>query len=185
MFDANKITAEIVMQMLDHFQWRTGALLWFAVPDVVSAANQPHPLEQSPVRDYVETLCRIVNEQPARDEVLVAEVYDITQSLAEGLCSHAWGHGYEIPRSFWGTEIGQLIVRAQLWARGDELITLTDAALILRGAAENRDLVYVNKIIEAGKLTAYIDLNEPNRTKARRVSRADVEALTRRVKGQK
>lgn len=177
MFDANKITVEVVSQLLQHFQWRTGALLWFAVPDVVSAANQPHPLEQSPVRDYVETLCRVVNEQPPRDEVLVAEIYDITQALAEGLCSHAWGHGYEIPRAFWGTEIGQLIVRAQLWARGDELITLSEAARILRGSAEDRDLIYINSLLQSGKLTAYTDPAEPNPQRARRVSRADVEAL--------
>lgn len=175
MFDANKITAELVSQLMHHFQWHTGALLWFVAPTVT---NQPHPLEQSPVREYVETLCRVVNTQPERDEGLEYEVLDITQTLAEGLCSLPWANGYEIPAEFWATDIGQLIIHAQLWARGDTLITLSEAARILRGASNDRDLVYVNALIERGQLTAYTDPTEPNPQRARRVSRADVEALS-------
>lgn len=177
MFDADKITVEVVSNLLHHMQWRYLGQLWFAPPDVIGASSQPHPAEQSPMREMIETLCRVVNEKPERDDALTFEVMDMTQTIAETLYSAPLENSYTIPDSFWSSDLGQLIMQAQLWARGDQLITLSEAARILRGSAETRDLVYINDLITRGKLTRYIDPGEPNPQHAGRVSLQQVHAL--------
>lgn len=177
MFDAEKLTLEIVSRVMHHMTWKYLHQLWFVAPDVLSASAQPHPVEQSPLREIIHTLCRVVNDQPERDEQTVYEVMDMTQSLVETLYSTALDGSYIVPEHFWTTEIGKLIMLAQVWAFGDELITLSEAAKILRGTAEDRDLVYVNDQIKRGRLTRYTDPDEPNPQRAGRVSRQQVEAL--------
>lgn len=177
MFDADKLSAEIISRVMHHMTWRYLNQLWFVAPDVLRASAQPHPVEQSPLREIIHTLCRVVNEQPERDEQTVYEVMDMTQTLTETIYSNALDSTYVVPEHFWMTEIGQLIMLAQLWASGDELITLSEAAKILRGSVEDRDLVYVNDQIKRGRLTRYADPDEPNPQRAGRVSRQQVEAL--------
>jgi hypothetical protein len=177
LFDVNKITVEIVSNLLYHLQWRYLGQLWFAPPDVLGTSGQPHPAEQSPLREMIETLCRVVNDQPKRDDMLTFEVMGMTQSIMETLYASPLEPSYTIPDTFWTSELGQLVMQAQLWARGDELVTLTEAARVLRGSAETRDLVYVNDLIARGKLTRYLDPSESNPQRAGRVSRQQVEAL--------
>lgn len=179
MFDAEKITRDVIFRVMNHMEWKYLNQLWFVAPDVLSASAQPHPVEQSPLREIIHTLCRVVNEQPERDDQTVFEVMDMTQSLAETLYSTPLDSAYIIPEHFWTTDLGKLIVIARLWAQGDELITLSEAAQILRGAAEDRDLVYINDQIKRGRLTRYTDPDEPNPQRAGRVSRQQVERLKR------
>lgn len=176
-FDANKLSAEIISRVMHHMTWKYLNQLWFVAPDVLTTSGQPHPVEQSPLREIIHTLCRVVNEQPERDEQTVYEVMDMTQSLVETLYSNPLDGSYIVPEHFWTTELGQLIMLAQLWARGDELITLSEAAQILRGSVEDRDLVYVNDQIKRGRLTRYTEPDEPNPQRAGRVSRQQVETL--------
>jgi len=176
MFNPDEITAEVVSKMLYHFQLHTGAMLFLSAPNIAHIAPA-HPLEQSPIRNYIATLCKIVNDQPERSEALASAVMGITQKITESLCKHAWAQDYDVPAAFWKTQIGALILAAQLWAQGDALITLSEAARILRGSAEDRDLRYVNRIIKERNLTVSIDPTEPNPQRARRVRRSEVEAL--------
>lgn len=92
------------------------------------------------------------------------------------LFSHAW-NGNVIDPEFWQSEIGQAILKVRLWLDNDELITLKEAAIILRGNAESRDLVWINDQIKKGKLTRYIDSDEPNPQRSGRVRKLDVISL--------
>jgi len=179
MFDANKLSAAIISRVMNHMTWKYFNQLWFVAPDVLSASAQPHPVEQSPLSEIIHTLCRVVNTQPERDDATVFEIMDMTQTLAETLYSTPLDGSYSIPDHFWTTETGQLIALAQLWAQGDELITLSEAAKILRGASGDRDLVYINEQIRRGRLTRYTDPDETNPQRAGRVSRLQVEGLKR------
>lgn len=181
MFNADKIAAETISQVIHHMEWKYLHQLYFAPPNVMAASGQPHPLQQSPLREQIDTLCRLVNDKPAWDEMLAGEVMEITQSIAETLFSNPLISAYEIPQAFWSSDLGQLVLQAQLWARGDELIALKEAAEILRGSSEPRDLVWINDQIGKGKLTRYVDPGEANPQHAGRVSRAQVEGLKRDI----
>jgi hypothetical protein len=88
----------------------------------------------------------------------------------------AW-NGQEVPDEFWQSDFGKLVQAVQLWLEGDALITLREAAQVLRGSTEDRDLIAINGYIKRGKLTEFVDPSEPNPQKARRVRRGEVEGL--------
>lgn len=66
-------------------------------------------------------------------------------------------------------------------AQLDDPITLSEAALLLFGAAGARELMRVNRLLDDGTLTVYVALSEPNSRRARRLSKREVQALKRRV----
>lgn len=105
------------------------------------------------------------------------EVTQAVQQVLEFLFSRAGGNRYRIPAEFWEGELGRMIAAARLWSSGDELMTHSEAAQRLRGSVTKADLVYVQRLVQSGRLTRYYATDEPNWTKAGRVSRAEVEAL--------
>lgn len=105
------------------------------------------------------------------------EVTTAIQSMLEFLFSSDDERDYRAPAAFWDGDLGRLIATARLWAQGDTLITHSEAAQLLRGNSGQAALVYVQRLVTGGTLTHYVDSNEPNRQKAGRVSRAEVEAL--------
>lgn len=103
----------------------------------------------------------------------VDEAHDLIMAMLFG---HAW-NGDIVDPHFWDTDIGRVMLNVRLWLDDDELITFSEAALILRGSSDTRDLVYINDQIKRGKLDRYTDLNEPNPQKAGRVSKQQVERV--------
>lgn len=103
----------------------------------------------------------------------VGDAYDMVMAL---LFSNAWNSD-SVDEAFWETPMGQTALKVRLWLNCDELITISEAATILRGSANNRDRVYVNSLITRGELVRYIDPSANNPTHAGRVSRAEVERL--------
>jgi len=79
---------------------------------------------------------------------------------------------YHIPSEWWETPIGALTLRALIWAEGDVLITLSEAAEIT-----GRTLSNLSQLLTRGKLTQYRDQAEPNPQKQTRVRRSEVEGL--------
>jgi DNA-binding MarR family transcriptional regulator len=80
---------------------------------------------------------------------------------------------YQISDAFWDTPIGQMVARALLWLRGDELITLSEAAELL-----GMSLPAVSQAVSSGRLRGYIDPDADGSNKGRRkVARSDVERL--------
>jgi hypothetical protein len=85
-----------------------------------------------------------------------------------------------LPRGFSASTWGWLIAHVDIAMLGDELITFTQAAVILRGEAENKHLRYINLLVQRGQLTRYAHPDERNPIKAGRLSRLQVEALHRK-----
>jgi hypothetical protein len=56
---------------------------------------------------------------------MVVEVQDSVQKVCELMFARPGMAGYSIPKEFWETQIGNLVLRAYFWANGDEL-NLTD-----------------------------------------------------------
>lgn len=103
------------------------------------------------------------------------EVIGICQKLLEWMFARpGMGAEYSIPAAYWETPIGWLSLRAYLWAEGDELITVTEAARLL-----GKPLSTVASMVKRGNLTGYVDPAEPNPRKRTRVSRNQVENLER------
>lgn len=173
MFDATKIVQDITSRVMHHMTWQFMHQLYFMPP-------QMPPIEQSPLGEQIRQLCQVANgeiDRATADPMFVGETAEMVQSLMETLFSTPLINAYLIPESFWGTELGQVVQAVQLWLADDELITLSEAARILRGQAETRNLVYVRSLIDKGELTRYADPGEPNPQRAGRVRRSEVERL--------
>lgn len=181
MFDADQITKDTISAVIDHMTWKFHHQLMFAPQGIVEwLRGQPHPVKESPIKEQIETLCKVANgdiDRDTADKMFIGEVMEMTQSVVETLYSTPLEVAYMIPETFWATDLGQVVMQAQLWARGDKLITLSEAAEILRGDTQKRDLIWINDQLKRGNLTRYVDPDENNPTKAGRVSLAQVEAL--------
>lgn len=179
-FDPEEITKQVVGKVMSHMEWKFLRQLWF-IPPSMTPEVRTLPYLESPVREQIEALCLIANGKVNRNrasEQQVGEVMEMTQNLAEMLYSTPLEGTYSIPPAFWNTDLGQVILHAQLWAREDELITLTEAAILLRGEANSASYNYVRRLIDRGHLVEYRDPHEPNPTKATRLSR---QAVMRRT----
>ncbi|GAB4528694.1 MAG: hypothetical protein OHK0046_47890 [Anaerolineae bacterium] len=179
MFNPEEISKDLVLKVLFHTQWKMLNNLFFAPPPLLGPlSSQPHPAVQSPIRDGIEQLCKAANGelQHDADGYLAMEIMQITQDIAEMLYVSPMGD-YQIPDAFWKTTLGQLIIHAQLWAQGDKLITMSEAAHILRGVADVTTLNYIASLVKTGKLTRYADPCEANPQRASRVSLRAVERL--------
>jgi len=98
-------------------------------------------------------------------------IYQNIQDLMEALFApRGVGTGYQIPASFWDSPLGQMVSRAILWIKGDELISLAEAAKI-RGVS----IPAISQAVKAGRLTRYVDPNASQRQGRTLVSRAEVE----------
>lgn len=177
MYNAQTITNHVVSQMMHHMEWKFGQQLWFAGLNL-DTEQLLQARQQSPIGEQIATLCRIANGEITRDgnDELAGEVMEMTQSIAETLYSTPLEYSYSIPNEFWRTELGQVIMLAQMWARGDELITISEAAEILYGENTQAARMRVKRMIERGDLTCYVDADESNPQRETRLSRNEVES---------
>lgn len=168
MFNAESIIAETITAVQQQQERLAQALYFSGVEPVLPT----QPLVQSPLRDQLELLVAVANGDHGHEPGIVAET---AQAVCEVLFTSAMT--YEIPSAFWRTELGQVIAHCQLWLRGDDLISITEAAQILRGDTKKADLMAVRRLIAHGALTEYFDPTEKNPVRQPRVSRTEVEAL--------
>ena len=73
---------------------------------------------------------------------------------------------------FCTTALGQMVSRALLQIKGDELITLAEAAE-MRGVS----VPAISRAVQNGRLTRYVDPDAPKRQGRTLVSRAEVEGM--------
>lgn len=175
MFNKTEIVTEEVARLQRHYNHVGNALYFGHMPAPIL------PGDDTPFGKEIELLCDVANGKINRataDEFAVMEIAMTVQSVCEALFVAPGGtYAYIIPEQFWNTQLGQVVARVQMWLRDDDLISITEAAKMLRNGTEKRDLMYVRSLIKSGQLTAYPDLDEPNPTQRQRVSRAAVEAL--------
>lgn len=112
----------------------------------------------------------LIARYAAGEDVPIDNVLDHIKSVTEYLFARPGV--FEIPNAFWKTPVGAMILRAQIRAEGDELITLSEAAKI-----SGRTLNSLSGMIRRGTLRGYPDPTEPNPQKQTRVRRSEIEAL--------
>jgi len=107
------------------------------------------------------------------DEDALAVVYEGIQGLMELLFAAPVGiTSYQIPEGFWETAIGQMVAIALLKVRGDDLITISEAAEL-----RSVSVPAISQAIDAHRLRAYHDPEAPSRQGRRLVSRREVESM--------
>jgi hypothetical protein len=183
MFDPERIVEDVAHQTSAYF----GQFLKTMFRDKAEALNAIEGdswgdaiRQDSPLTEAVRLLVRVANNDipgDLADEDLLGDVEAAIDSVCGKLfASPGNPHHYEIPVQFWNTELGQVIRHCQLWLRGDDLITYTEAAGILW---PNDDVqaarMRIKRMVERGELTGYSDPQENNPQRAARVSRLEIE----------
>lgn len=101
--------------------------------------------------------------------VLMEGIQDLMERL---FAPPGLGSAYDIPARFWETDLGQMVSRAMVWARRDELISVSEAAE-LRGVT----IQAITNAVREGRLRRHINQDVVNPQHRTLVSRADVEAM--------
>jgi hypothetical protein len=164
---------QTIHNFLDAYWFRRG----WEIRETVAGVELPHVapdvLHSNLLAQQLGDIARMAadqwpDSQQARD-VVMESIQDLCERLfaAPGMPTT-----YRIPAEFWGTPLGEMMARALARVRGDDLITITEAAEILGvGTAA------ISHRIASGDLTAIPDFNEANPRKRNRVLRSEIEAL--------
>lgn len=133
----------------------------------------PEVLFNSVLADTLADIARVAAGQGELSEwdagVTMEGIQDVMERLFASPLLAVYGPP---PNEFWTTPLGQMVALALARVRGDDLITITEAAAILGVTVQA-----VSNRITAGDLRAIPDPNEPNPQKRNRVLRSEVEAL--------
>jgi hypothetical protein len=134
------------------------------------------PLQIDPLHtmlaDTLSEIARAAAGEREHSDFSDGELMECIQTVMELLFASPVSGTYTIPSEFWGTQLGGMVARAQLWLRHDELITIADAAE-LRGVSVQA----ISQAVDGGRLTAYIDPDATQRQGRRLVSKSEVEHL--------
>lgn len=160
MFDPNDIALHTIAIIQDHYRNVAMQLYFMGTND-----DPITPLHDSPIRQRIELLVDVANGA-IHHEGVVGEALQSVQDIL----SH-------IPAYKWHEDIQSVLIKCESFVRADELITITEASLLLRGVTTPTTIRAVNYQIESGKLVAITDPAEPNPTRARRVWKGDVLKL--------
>jgi hypothetical protein len=156
-----------------------GDLVWQASQTVMFAELPPMDAEQLYLQPFGDSLRQIAAAaEGLLPDDLRGETHDAVQTLCEWMFARpGMGAEYGIPASWWATPVGSLAIRALVWAEGDRLISMTEAAEI-----SGRSLSSLSQLISRGKLNSYPDPGEPNPTRARRVLESEIRELPAEVR---
>ena len=175
-FDAQAIADETIAALTEHVSRLSQRLSIGGWLPGVSADRDFVPL-----RSEIEDLCAVANGEIDRATAsgdVVADTHQLLQDIAE-LCAWWWMAEYEIPQSWRDTNLGRAWDAARYWLLSNDLITLSEAAHLLGYSTDSTGMSKIDRLIERGKLTDYIDPSEPNPRRARRVSRNEVKGIKR------
>jgi len=166
---------QVIDQFLqERYNVGKGIIRAFAPRIVLPAANVDWLRASQPAR--------VLQEIAAAAEGLVSWTEDLAQQVndhcndIDGLIFSGWDEVPDVMMwAWWQTGVGQIVLRARVWAARDELISLTQASE-MTGLA----LSALSNMIARGRLLLIRDLREPNPTKASRVRLSDVRDLQAR-----
>ncbi len=79
---------------------------------------------------------------------------------------------HKTPEEFWATPVGYMVLRAQIWAGRDRLISLSEAA-----EQSGMSLSVLSQRISRGQIMGYRDPHEKNPQRARRIRLSDLNLL--------
>jgi hypothetical protein len=157
---------QFVQALWHHYAWHMREQFGFhSLPPAVDAGR-------AMLTDTLAEIARVAIGE-ITDEDDLAIVYEGVQGLMELLFAPpGLGSAYTIPAGFWDTPLGQMVALAMLRIRGDDLITMAEAAEI-----KEMTVAGISRAIDDGRLRAYHDPAAPARQGRRKVSLREVEAL--------
>jgi hypothetical protein len=79
---------------------------------------------------------------------------------------------HKTPEEFWATPVGYMVLRAQIWAGQDRLISLSEAA-----EQSGMSLSVLSQRISRGQIMGFRDPHEKNPQRARRIRLSDLNLL--------
>lgn len=173
-FDAQSIADDVIARLTEHVSRLSMRL---SIGGWLPGVSEERDF--CPLRAEIQDLCRVANGEVDRataDGDFVADTYQLLQDIAK-LCAWWWTAEYEIPPSWRETPLGRAWTAAWYWLESDDMITLSEAAMLLYGAATDAELHKIDRLIKRGKLAERGDPNEPNPRRARRVLQREVKAL--------
>lgn len=133
----------------------------------------PEQLYDSGLGSVLQQIASAAEGLLSDSEELRGEVHEACQQVAEWMWARpGMPSAYNIPAEWWATPLGNLVLRALLWAENDELLTVSEAAELV-----GLSVSAVSQWIVRGKLTAYRDLSETNPQRQTRVRRSEVASL--------
>jgi len=175
-FDAQAISDETIAALTEHMT-RIGMRL--SIGGWMPGVSADHDV--CPLRVEINDLCQVANGEVDRstaDGDFVADTQQLLQDIAE-LCAWWWTAEYEIPHSWRETDLGRAWDAARYWLMSDDMITISEAAKVLGYTADSTGMSKIDRLVARGKLTAYIDPNEANPRRARRVLKSEVRGMKR------
>ena len=130
-------------------------------------------LYNSALADQLAEIARLAAGEVDVETAIALGVGEGIQDLCERLfAAPGTTYAYQIPTSFWETPIGAIVGKAHFRLRGEDWITISEAAALL-----GVTLAAVSNRIDRGQLQAFRDPDEPNPQRSRRVLRSEVERL--------
>ncbi len=138
------------------------------------SSDVPEDLLATPAGQKLLTIAQA--GQPGADR---AEIADCISDILAALFGAPGEAEYSVPPEFWETAIGALIAAAQVWAWGDELVSMTEAAKI-----SGKSLSALSQMVDRGRLRCYPDPAEKNPQKRNRLLRSEVEKLKTKHRAQ-
>lgn len=182
-FDADRITQDVIDQMRAYLDQLQRSIQIEATnlqnQNSDDTARQTSDGQNLTLEGCIRLLARVANGEVPADMADDLFMGDVTEAV-DLVCKSLFGapgnpHHYPIPPQFWDTELGQAIRHCQLWLRGDDLITYTEAASLLWPDDDAQVArMRIKRMVERGELSAYADPNESNRQRAGRVSRQEI-----------
>jgi hypothetical protein len=172
-FDAEQITRDVIDQVR---RYMTRLMQQSAADAMTTIPN----FEDTPLEKAIRLLVRVANgDFPAdmADEDFSQDVEAaITMVTRVLFTSPGSPRDTAIPAQFWQGEMGSVIRHCQLWLRGDDLITFSEAAeMLFPGENVQAARMRIKRMVERGELVGYSDPSERNPQKAARVSRQEAE----------
>lgn len=154
------------------------------VPNIPAEAAGSSKFTQSPLAGHIRTLCRVANgEAVVSDHRIHAQqrndLIEAMKAVMDLLFPMRPNERVrEIQPAFYFTLLGRIYLRCEAALRGeDDAITISEAARKLYGSAGAAEQARVARMIERREIQAWIDPDEPNPQRARRVSRTEVSLL--------
>ena len=154
--------------------------LSMALGEPSRAEGTEPPAEESPLLHDLELLIAIANGEQMRTKASKVELHRVEKALKnllDLLLGNAMQTPINIPDDFWQSKAGILVSRVRWWLSADELITMSNAAVLAFGENTQANRMRIARAMDRGLLEWVPDPSVANPQQNRRVLRSQVERL--------
>ncbi len=171
LFD-NRLAQEIIMLVRKRYGELGDALGEVCQQEGLNQWNESSPLQQD-----LKRLIGVANGEYHRTEEAVRHAEQALTRLLDVLWGNALASRVVIPNDFWKTDPGILVSRVRWWISVDDLITISNAAVLAFGENTQATRMRIGRAIDSGFLEWVPDPSVANPQQNTRVLRPQVERL--------